>query len=90
MSSTLIMHKAVFIDKDGTLIPDIPYNIDPAKITIETGVIDALRLLKSENYLLVVISNQSGLAKGFFTETQLTAAWKKENYIVTFILIFPL
>jgi len=73
------MHKAVFIDKDGTLIPDIPYNIDPAKITLETGVIEALRLLKSENYLLVVISNQSGLAKGFFTETQLTAAW---NHIV--------
>lgn len=74
-----ILHKAVFIDKDGTLIPDIPYNIDPAKITLDSKVIEALRLLKSDRYLVIVISNQPGLARGYFTESQLDKVW---NHIV--------
>jgi D-glycero-D-manno-heptose 1,7-bisphosphate phosphatase len=65
------MNKAVFIDKDGTLIKNVPYNVDPAHITLETGAAAALRLLKQNDYLLVVISNQSGVAHGFFKETAL-------------------
>ena len=69
--------KAVFIDKDGTLIPNIPYNIDPRRITIEDETIEGLRLLKDEGFLFIVISNQSGIAKGYFKEMDLEQVWNK-------------
>jgi D,D-heptose 1,7-bisphosphate phosphatase len=69
--------KAVFIDKDGTLIPDIPYNVNPERITIDSETIEGLRLLKEEGFLLIVISNQSGIAKGYFEEKDLDGVWNK-------------
>lgn len=60
------INKAVFIDKDGTLIPDVPYNVNPDLITITAEVIQGLQLLQSEGYLLIIISNQSGVARGYF------------------------
>jgi D-glycero-D-manno-heptose 1,7-bisphosphate phosphatase len=65
------MNKAVFLDKDGTLIIDVPYNVDPSLIKLEKGVGPALRLLKQAGYLLIVISNQSGVAHGYFREEDL-------------------
>jgi len=59
--------RAVFIDKDGTLIKDVPYNVDPSLIVFEDGAADALRILKKNNFLLFVVSNQPGIAKGFFS-----------------------
>src|SRR3954471_2131790 len=61
------MNKAVFIDRDGTLIKDIPYNTDPSLIVFEDNAIETLAALKKNNFLLILISNQSGIAKGFFT-----------------------
>lgn len=66
------MHKAVFLDKDGTLIRDVPYNVDPAKIRLYPDVPEALQLLQQHGYRLVVISNQSGVARGYFEEPALT------------------
>lgn len=60
------MRKAVFIDKDGTLIRNVPYNADPALITLEHGAADALQLLHTNGYALIVVSNQSGIAHGYF------------------------
>lgn len=65
------MNRAVFIDKDGTLIPDIPYNVEPERITLSPGAGNALRRLKDAGYLLVVVSNQSGVAHGLFSEAAL-------------------
>jgi D-glycero-D-manno-heptose 1,7-bisphosphate phosphatase len=65
------MNKAVFIDKDGTLIKDIPYNVDPAKIELDPHAKTALAMLKSHGFKLIVISNQSGVAHGFFKEDSL-------------------
>ena len=65
------MNKAIFIDKDGTLIPDIPYNVNPQLITLSNTAIPALQLLQKQNYLLIVISNQSGVARGYFKEEEL-------------------
>ncbi len=62
------MHKAVFLDKDGTLIEDVPYNVDPDKIKFTRGCESGLQLLQSKGYKLIVISNQSGIARGYFTE----------------------
>jgi D,D-heptose 1,7-bisphosphate phosphatase len=63
--------KAIFLDKDGTLVEDVPYNIDPEQIVFTPGVREGLQTLKQAGYLLVVVTNQSGVARGYFAETAL-------------------
>jgi len=77
MKKGYFMSKAIFLDKDGTLIPDIPYNVDPDLIELDETTIDAIRVMKEQGYLLIVVSNQSGIAKGFFTEEDLSKVWNK-------------
>lgn len=64
-------NRAIFIDKDGTLIKDRPYNVDPSKIEFYPEVVDALRLMAECGFIFIVISNQSGVAKGYFSEVDL-------------------
>lgn len=63
--------RAVFLDKDGTLVDDVPYNTDPRKISLCCGAGAALRLLTRLDYRLFVVSNQDGVAHGHFNETDL-------------------
>ena len=63
--------RAVFLDKDGTLIDDIAYNTDPRHITLCHGAGAALRLLARLDYRFFVVSNQDGVAHGCFTEAAL-------------------
>jgi D,D-heptose 1,7-bisphosphate phosphatase len=71
------MNKAVFLDKDGTLIPDIPYNVDPEKITLSSNLVTGLTSFQNEGYQLIIISNQAGVARGYFTEDKLGAVADK-------------
>lgn len=66
-------NRAVFLDKDGTLIPDLPYNVDPRRIQLAPGAELGLPLLHAAGYQLIVITNQSGVARGYFPETALAA-----------------
>ncbi|MGC1720896.1 MAG: HAD family hydrolase [Isosphaeraceae bacterium] len=61
----------VFLDKDGTLVEDIPYNVDPGLIRLSAGAAEGLRLLHASSFRLIVISNQSGVALGRFPESAL-------------------
>jgi D-glycero-D-manno-heptose 1,7-bisphosphate phosphatase len=61
----------VFLDKDGTLIEDRPYNVDPELIRFAPGVVSALRRLHAKGYLFIIVTNQSGVAKGMFDERSL-------------------
>jgi D,D-heptose 1,7-bisphosphate phosphatase len=63
--------RAVFLDKDGTLVEDLPYNVDPELIRPVEGVWEGLSLLHRAGYKLFVVSNQSGVARGYFTEEDL-------------------
>jgi len=63
--------RAAFLDKDGTLVADVPYNVDPARIVLQPGAVEGLRYLQRAGYLLVVVSNQSGVARGYFEEAAL-------------------
>jgi D-glycero-D-manno-heptose 1,7-bisphosphate phosphatase len=65
------MNRAIFIDKDGTLVKNVPYNIDPALIELEDDAAEALRMLKERGYLIIIVSNQSGVAHGYFEESEL-------------------
>lgn len=72
-----MMSKAVFLDKDGTLIEDIPYNVDPEHIRLAQGACAALRFLQERGYRLIVVTNQSGVARGFFEEHHVQRVWNK-------------
>jgi D-glycero-D-manno-heptose 1,7-bisphosphate phosphatase len=67
------LRPAVFLDRDGTIIDDIGYLADPAGISFYPGVPEALKRLQDRGYLLVVITNQSGIGRGYFNEE--TALW---------------
>lgn len=64
---------AVFLDKDGTLIEDVPYNVDCAQIRLAADAGDALARLQSLGYALVVVTNQSGVALDYFPPEALDA-----------------
>ena len=65
------VHRAVFLDKDGTLIRDNPYRA--WKPVILPGVVEGIDLLRRRGFILVVVTNQSGIAKGLTTEAELEA-----------------
>lgn len=70
--------KAVFLDRDGTINEDPGYLGDAEKVVLLPGVLDALSTLKNDyNFLLIVISNQSGIARGLITFEQVEAVNKK-------------
>jgi histidinol-phosphate phosphatase family protein len=57
---------AVFLDKDGTLVENVPYNVDPALLRFTPRAPEALRSWAAAGHLLVVVSNQPGMALGYF------------------------
>ncbi len=63
---------AVLFDKDGTLLEDVPYNVDPALMRFAPGAADALAILAAHGFRLFVVSNQSGVALGRFDYEALT------------------
>lgn len=61
------MRPAVFLDRDGTLIEDVDYLSDPAKVRLINGAAGAVHLLQSAGYACVVITNQSAIGRGLLT-----------------------
>jgi histidinol-phosphate phosphatase family protein len=64
---------AVFFDRDGTLMEEAGYCADPRQVRLYPGVPLALRELKAAGFLTFIVTNQSGIARGFFTESQYQA-----------------
>jgi D-glycero-D-manno-heptose 1,7-bisphosphate phosphatase len=62
------LHPAVFLDRDGTLMHDAGYLADPAGVILYEGVAEVLAQLKAAGFRLVVVTNQSGIGRGKFTE----------------------
>ena len=67
------MSPAVFLDKDGTLVEDVPYNVDPAALVLAPGAREGAQALHNAGYKLVVVTNQSGVARGHFERDALRA-----------------
>lgn len=65
--------QAVFLDKDGTLVENVPYNVDPDRIRLCPRAVAGLSLLHQADLPLIIISNQSGVAMGRFREEDLAA-----------------
>jgi D-glycero-D-manno-heptose 1,7-bisphosphate phosphatase len=69
--------KAIFLDKDGTLIDDIAYNVEPGRMTLCAGAGPALRRLAGLGYRLFVVSNQDGIGAGRFSEAAMVAVGQR-------------
>jgi len=67
------LSSAVFIDRDGTIMQDADYCSDPQQVKIFPRVAEALRRLKSKGFKVIIITNQSGIGRGFFTVEQYRA-----------------
>lgn len=63
--------RAVFLDKDGTLVEDVPMNVDPRQVRLAHGALDALVRLHALGFRFAVVSNQPGVAQGLFGEEAL-------------------
>lgn len=61
-------HPAIFLDRDGTLMRDVDYCGDPGKVEVFPGASETLRKLKDAGYKLIIITNQSGIGRGYFSE----------------------
>ncbi len=66
-----VSRRAIFLDKDGTLIDNVPYNVDPRRVRLTHRALEALRRLHDLGFLLIVVSNQPGVAFGYFDEPAL-------------------
>src|SRR5438132_14109428 len=73
IASTETRVPAVFFDRDGTIMEDADYCSDPKQVQIFPGVAESLRRLKSNGFKLIIITNQSGIGRGFFTTEQYRA-----------------
>jgi len=66
-------HRAVFIDKDGMLVEEVPCNVDPSHLRFTSHALEALLMLERAGYALVIVTNEPGLALGHFTRAQFVA-----------------
>jgi len=66
-----ILHRALFIDRDGTINKDCPYCIDPDDLVLYDDTVRLMKQYKKNGYLIIVVTNQSGIARGYFSEEQL-------------------
>lgn len=77
------MHRAVFLDRDGTLNEDPGYIGDPNLVKLFPDVIDALKVLGNQlNFKLLVVSNQSGIARGLLTDRNVILVNEKINSLL--------
>lgn len=68
---------AVFMDRDGTVTEEMGYLKDPGKLRLIPRSGEAIRLLNKKGILTIVVSNQSGVARGYFTEKTVRETHKR-------------
>lgn len=76
------MKKAIFLDRDGTINVEKDYIYKNEDLVFEEGTIEALKTFKNLEYILIVVSNQSGIARGYFTEEDLNIFNNNMNEIL--------
>lgn len=76
------MKKAIFLDRDGTINVEKDYIYKSEDLIFEEGTIEALKTFKNLGYILIVVSNQSGIARGYFTEEDLNIFNNNMNKIL--------
>ncbi len=67
------MYDGVFLDRDGTLIEDPGYLSDPADVVLLPGAADAVRILNEAGIPAILVTNQSGIGRGYYSEADFRA-----------------
>lgn len=67
------LKKALFIDRDGTINHDCPYCKDPKDLRIFDDAVDIIKDFRKKGFVIVIITNQSGIGRGYFSEAQYEA-----------------
>lgn len=90
------MNKAVFLDRDGVINVDYGYVSSVAQFDFIDGVFAACRYLQQQGYLLIIVTNQSGIARGYYTEQQfrtltnwMNAQFAAEGVTITDVFFCP-
>ncbi len=76
------MRKAVFLDRDGTINEEVEYLDDLGDLRIIKGAYEGIRLLNHAGFKVVVITNQSGVARGFFSEEFVNQVHGRLSYML--------
>lgn len=76
--------RAVFLDRDGTIIEDIPYIFDTEKVVLIKGAARAIKMLNHAGFRVVVVTNQSGVRRGYFKESDVRAIHARINAILDY------
>ena len=63
-----MVNRAVFLDRDGTMVPDVSYCSRPEDLVLFPATAKAIKLLREHGFKIIVVTNQSGVARGYFTE----------------------
>ena len=71
------MNRALFLDRDGTIIEDPGYLADPAQVRLLPGAAETLAELAAEGWKLFVVSNQSGVGRGMIADEQMHAVQQR-------------
>jgi D-glycero-D-manno-heptose 1,7-bisphosphate phosphatase len=74
--------RAAFLDRDGTLIEDVGYLRSPADVRLLPGAAEAVRRLNQGGWAVVVVTNQSGIARGLFTNQDYEAGEKRVDRLL--------
>lgn len=69
--------KAVFIDRDGTITKDVPFCSRPEDLELVDGAAQSIKKLNDAGFLVIMITDQSGIGRGYFTEDTLNKIHKK-------------
>ncbi len=74
--------KALFLDRDGIINEDTAYPHKPEQIVFTDGIFELCRKAVQKGYLIIVVTNQAGVAKGYFTEkdVKILHEWMKEEF----------
>ncbi len=75
-------HKAIFLDRDDTLIHDPGYISDPEQVKLIDGAAEAMVALRQLGYKLILVTNQSAIARGMITEDKLRAIHDRLEYLL--------
>jgi D-glycero-D-manno-heptose 1,7-bisphosphate phosphatase len=73
---------AAFLDRDGTIIRDADYLADPDGVELLPGAVEGMRKLSEAGFALVIVTNQSGIARGLYTESDFHAVQQRLEQVL--------
>lgn len=82
MNENKVLHPAVFLDRDGTITPEVGYVLHPCKLTLLPGAADAVKRLRGAGFKVIVITNQSAVARGMMDIDMLEAVNRNLEYLL--------